>query len=95
MAEYAGYLPWRGLGPECDLPAGTPLPTADDTMDVLSASGFRVVGYAVPGPDGSTVPGERRLAFAWYDSRRHEALTGLVGSLGSELQVPRLQFAGR
>lgn len=78
-AEYAGYLVWRGLVPEADLPPGTPLPAAGNTFDVLYASGFALGAYAVPGPDGSTVPGRRRLAFAWCDARRHEALADFIG----------------
>lgn len=79
VAESAGYLVWRGLVLEADLPPGTPLPPARDTFTVLYASGFALGAYAVPGPDGSTRRGERRLAFAWCDARPHEALSGLVG----------------
>ena len=79
VAEYAGYLVWRGLVLERDLPPGTPLPAVGNTFEVLYAPDFVLGAYAVPGPEGSTAPGERRLAFAWCDARRHGTLSGIIG----------------
>ena len=65
--EYAGYIAWRGIAPERDLP--------DDLVDRLR-EGFvyyhgpdtHVLSYAVPGPEGSTKRGDRRINLVWYQN---------------------------
>ncbi|MEM6356000.1 MAG: FAD-dependent monooxygenase [Pseudomonadota bacterium] len=62
--SYAGYFAWRGLVPE---PA-MPLPS----KDLSGAFGFsnnresHILGYLVPGADGSIQPGERLYNWVWY-----------------------------
>jgi len=65
-AEYAGYVMWRGLVEESALARGTPLP--GNHLDLVSTDRWTLVGYAVPGADGSTARGRRRISFAWYDA---------------------------
>ena len=76
-ASYAGYILWRGLIEEGALPAGmmpeAPLETASQW-----AGRHRLVAYQVPGEDGGTAPGRRRVNWAWYDADR----TALLHSLG-------------
>lgn len=65
--EYAGYVAWRGIASERDLPA--------DLVDRLR-EGFvyyhgpdtHVLSYAVPGPEGSTERGDRRINLVWYQN---------------------------
>jgi 2-polyprenyl-6-methoxyphenol hydroxylase-like FAD-dependent oxidoreductase len=65
-ADYAGYVMWRGLVEESALPRGTPLP--GNQLDLVSTDRWTLVAYAVPGADGSTARGRRRISFAWYDA---------------------------
>ena len=65
--EYAGYLAWRGLLPQSDLP--------DDLAEYLGTTyviyhgdDFQILTYPVPGADGSTEPGERRVNLVWYQN---------------------------
>jgi 2-polyprenyl-6-methoxyphenol hydroxylase-like FAD-dependent oxidoreductase len=71
-ATYAGYMLWRGLCSERDLPPGTPRPSGYVTVHTTGE--YRLVAYAVPGADGSIVPGERDISWAWYDPNRRTFL---------------------
>ncbi|WP_342726934.1 FAD-dependent monooxygenase [Bradyrhizobium sp. B097] len=62
---YAGYVGWRGLVPERDLPGFA----ASDLLERFAY--FRmphshVIGFLVPGPNGETEPGDRRYNWVWY-----------------------------
>ena len=81
--EYAGYVAWRGVVSESDVPDRvreqfTGAFTFHEARDHL------VLGYPIPGPDGSVEPGERRLNWVWYDTlagdlSRERALTDDAG----------------
>jgi 2-polyprenyl-6-methoxyphenol hydroxylase-like FAD-dependent oxidoreductase len=71
-AAYAGYMLWRGLVPETDIPGG--LDGRGRNLEMYGAPGARLVVYGVPGADGRTDPGHRRVSFAWYDASRTELL---------------------
>lgn len=71
-ADYAGYMLWRGLVPEAEIPGG--LDGRGRNLEVHGASGAQLVVYGVPGADGRTDPGHRRVSFAWYDAGRTELL---------------------
>jgi 2-polyprenyl-6-methoxyphenol hydroxylase-like FAD-dependent oxidoreductase len=71
-ATYAGYLLWRGLVREADVPGG--LGGRGRNLEVHGAPGAQLVVYGVPGADGRTDAGHRRLSFAWYDASRTELL---------------------
>jgi 2-polyprenyl-6-methoxyphenol hydroxylase-like FAD-dependent oxidoreductase len=91
-STYAGYVAWRGLLPETDLPA--------DAATVLSERfafyhmhGSQILGYLVPGPGGETAPGQRRYNWVWYRQATEGAaldrwLTGSDGRL-REFSVAR------
>ncbi len=89
-AGYAGYMLWRGLVPEAEVPGG--LDGRGTNLEVHGAPGAQLVVYGVPGPDGRTDPGHRRVSYAWYDAsrtdllRRKGCLQGdtVVGSLSSD-----------
>lgn len=63
--RYAGYVAWRGLIPESDLP---PISRAALLGDFAFASNERshVLGYLVPGEHNDTRPGRRIYNWVWY-----------------------------
>lgn len=71
-AMYSGYMLWRGMCREEQMPSTTRWP--DGYVDVHSTQRYRLVAYAVPGPDGSLDPGHRQISWAWYDPGRRAFL---------------------
>jgi 2-polyprenyl-6-methoxyphenol hydroxylase-like FAD-dependent oxidoreductase len=65
-APYGGFVIWRGLVDEAWLPAGEQF--EGGILPYLDTA--RIVMYFVPGPNGETHPGARRITFAWYDGSR-------------------------
>jgi 2-polyprenyl-6-methoxyphenol hydroxylase-like FAD-dependent oxidoreductase len=90
VPEYAGYVAWRGVTPEGSVP-----PDAherfEDTFTFYEGSDDLVLAYLIPGPDGSTDVGKRRLNWVWYDSiertDRRRLMTDLDGRT-HEFSVP-------
>lgn len=74
-AVYAGFLLWRAMVDETDLPAGTAPPPAHEPSREYYSGPYRLVTYPVPGPDGSARRGRRRLNMVWYDPARTDMLT--------------------
>lgn len=76
-ADFAGYLLWVGIAREHDLDLHGSWPAG---LDIQSSGDHVLLGYPLPGPDGSLRPGMRRLGWAWYDAGRTELLasTGAV-----------------
>ncbi len=85
-ALYAGYLLWRGLILESDLPPGTNWPQNDEGTMLVTKNGHRLVGYPVAGPDGSLERGKRLLSFTWYD-KGHDLLLQEARCLSPTRQV--------
>jgi len=71
-ATYAGYMLWRGLVSEAEVPAG--LGRHGSNLEIHAAPGAQLVIYCVPGPDGRTDRGHRRVSYAWYDGSRTDML---------------------
>ncbi|MFI5756412.1 FAD-dependent monooxygenase [Streptomyces sp. NPDC051569] len=84
--QYAGYLLWRGLIDERDLPAGTR--PADGGLSWHDRGDRMMLGYAVPGDDGSARRGQRAISFACYDPGRRDLLRA-AGSLDGHGTVRR------
>jgi 2-polyprenyl-6-methoxyphenol hydroxylase-like FAD-dependent oxidoreductase len=62
--RYAGYVAWRGLIPEKDLPSA-----AHELIGhfaFANSRGSHMLGYLVPGEHQSTKKGERYYNFVWY-----------------------------
>lgn len=64
---YAGYIALRGTVSEQQL--------SDDVLELFSDSftsyernGSSVLAYEIPGADGETAPGQRRLNWVWYEN---------------------------
>jgi 2-polyprenyl-6-methoxyphenol hydroxylase-like FAD-dependent oxidoreductase len=84
LGVYAGYLIWRCLVPESEL---STLRSASGSVDlqVHVSAPYQIVGYAVPGEDGATTQGKRRLSMAWYDPTRTEVLNAAGCLRGTEV----------
>lgn len=63
--SYAGYVAWRGMVPESELPDELPNRLGDAITYYVYANSHILV-YPIPGVDGSTEPGERLVNFVWY-----------------------------
>ncbi|WP_237309467.1 FAD-dependent monooxygenase [Streptomyces sp. AMCC400023] len=76
-ATFAGYLIWLGLTDESALISSRRLPR---DVDILTGGEDYLLGYPLPGPDGSVVLGSRQVGWAWYDASRNDLLreTGAV-----------------
>jgi 2-polyprenyl-6-methoxyphenol hydroxylase-like FAD-dependent oxidoreductase len=73
-AMFAGYMLWRGLVEEAELPVQAPRPSRVPSVSVEWKGAYRLVAYYVPGADGSIEPGRRRISFAWYDPFQDDML---------------------
>lgn len=88
--RFAGYVAWRGLIPEGDLPPGASILL--DRFAFYVTRGIHVLGYLVPGPKGEMEPGSRRYNWVWY---RPVSMAGLpdvfTGKSGKvyEYSLPR------
>jgi len=73
-AIYAGFLLWRAMVAEAELPPSIPWLRPDEPSREYYSGPYRLVTYPVPGADGSSTPGKRRLNLVWYDPARSELL---------------------
>jgi len=90
-AEYAGYIAWRGLENERDLPADLVLQLAD-RFTLFHTNGMQMLCYLVPGSDGGTAEGQRRVNWVWYVNTSEQSLPALLtGQSGRTYQsfVPK------
>jgi 2-polyprenyl-6-methoxyphenol hydroxylase-like FAD-dependent oxidoreductase len=74
-ATFAGYVIWIGIADESAITARR----WPQDVAFLGDSDNTLLGYPLPGANGSHAPGSRRLGWAWYDSSRN----GLLRSTGS------------
>lgn len=63
--HYTGYVAWRGLLPEAEVPA-IAASSLFDRFAFYFSSNSQALGYLVPGPDGEIAPGRRRYNWVWY-----------------------------
>lgn len=66
--SFVGYVTWRGLVPETEMPE-VARRQLFERFSFYDGPGVHVLGYLVPGADGSTEVGRRRYNWVWY--RRH------------------------
>ena len=63
--RYAGYVAWRGMVPEAELPAEIAAGLNDAiTYHVFANS--HILVYPIPNAEGSVAPGDRLINFVWY-----------------------------
>ncbi|GAQ87324.1 hypothetical protein KFL_003450100 [Klebsormidium nitens] len=63
--RYAGYVAWRGVVPERELPANVAA-TLMGRFTFFHGPGTQILSYLIPGPGGSLAPGERDMNWVWY-----------------------------
>jgi 2,6-dihydroxypyridine 3-monooxygenase len=68
--QYAGYVAWRGMVKESDLPAGTARALGDAITYYVYANSHILI-YPIPAVDGSVHVGERLINFVWYRNYLH------------------------
>ncbi|KAA9396062.1 FAD-dependent monooxygenase [Haloarcula sp. CBA1130] len=66
-ATFADYVAWRGVVPEADL-SDTVIDAFDGRFTFYQGERMLILAYFIPGGDGSTAPGDRRLNWVWYDT---------------------------
>ena len=65
VPTYAGYVSWHGTIDEADVPRDLTRQFAD-ALTVSRGERDLLAGMVLPGEDGSTEPGDRRLHWVWY-----------------------------
>lgn len=63
--EYSGYVVWRALASEADLPPDLRTHVFE-RFGFYLPSGQQAVGYPIAGPGNDLRPGHRRYNFVWY-----------------------------
>ncbi|AKU98728.1 Salicylate hydroxylase [Labilithrix luteola] len=76
LPVYAGYVAWRGLVDEHELPAAA-LRVLRDRFTFQQGKAHLFLTYLVPGRDGSVEPGRRRVNWVWYRRLAPERLPTL------------------
>ncbi|QPH55097.1 FAD-dependent monooxygenase [Pontivivens ytuae] len=85
-AQYAGYVAWRGLEEESALPRQLVAALAD-RFTFYNSPGLQMLCYLVPGADGATRPGARRVNWVCYVNTPEEALVHLMmGRSGTQFR---------
>ncbi|MGQ3330133.1 FAD binding domain-containing protein [Halorubrum sp. FL23] len=64
---FASYVAWRGVVDEADLSAAC-VEAFDGTFTFYQGTDQLILAYFIPGADGETAPGSRRLNWVWYDT---------------------------
>ncbi len=62
---YSGYVAWRGIVPEGELPESI-TERLTDAITYMVFANSHILVYPIPGADGSVKPGDRLLNFVWY-----------------------------
>lgn len=95
--EYAGYIAWRGLVAENDMPALARQQLHGD-FAFASNAGSHILGYLVPGANNDLRPGHRFYNWVWYrvvdDVQREAIMTGIDG-VARSYSVPEGLLAAR
>ncbi|WP_299682328.1 FAD-dependent monooxygenase [uncultured Roseobacter sp.] len=82
-ARYTGYVAWRGLEDEAALPPVLVNALAGRFTSFMHP-GMQMLCYLVPGADGATEPGQRRVNWVWYVNTPEVALDRyLTGASGT------------
>lgn len=76
--RYAGYVAWRGMVPESELPDSV-VEALDDAITYYFHANSQILVYPIPGADGSIERGRRLINYVWYRNYKEgDDLTGLL-----------------
>src|SRR6202140_3485394 len=75
--EYAGYVAWRGVVPESEVP-GDVLTVFEDNFTFFRMAESHILCYLIPSETGDTRVGQRRLNWGWYWNRTEAELDLLL-----------------
>lgn len=82
--EYAGYVAWRGLVEEEEVPDAVARRFAD-RFTFFHMPDSHILCYLIPGPDGELAEGKRRLNWVWYvNTPEGEELDSVLTDMGGE-----------
>lgn len=65
VAQYSGYVAWRGVIVETELPLES-RSALDDAVTFYAFANSYIIVYPIPGRDGSVAEGERLINIVWY-----------------------------
>jgi 2-polyprenyl-6-methoxyphenol hydroxylase-like FAD-dependent oxidoreductase len=77
QADYAGYVAWRGLVDEVDLPDDAAAVLAD-RFAFFDYPNSHILDYLVPGEHDAVEPGRRRYNWVWYRNADEAHLAELL-----------------
>lgn len=75
--RYSGYVVWRALAHEADLPDWVRA-RVFDPFGFFLPSGTQIIGYPIAGPGNDLRPGHRRYNFVWYSHVAAEDLADML-----------------
>jgi len=76
--RYAGYVAWRGMVPESELPDSV-VEALDDAITYYLHANSQILVYPIPGVDGSIERGRRLINYVWYRNYKEgDDLAGLL-----------------
>ncbi len=75
--SYAGYVAWRGLVDEADMPAEAAAVLAD-RFAFFDYPNSHILDYLVPGEHDAVEPGKRRYNWVWYRNAQPARLAQLL-----------------
>lgn len=75
--QYAGYVVWRALAHEADLPQDV-LDHIFPTFAFYAPSGTQIIGYPIAGAGNDLRPGHRRYNFVWYSQASDQVLDAML-----------------
>ncbi|SLN76788.1 FAD binding domain-containing protein [Roseisalinus antarcticus] len=65
LPSYSGYVVWRALAHEADLPMAV-REAVFPAFGFYAPAGTQIIGYPIAGPGNDLRPGQRRYNFVWY-----------------------------
>jgi 2-polyprenyl-6-methoxyphenol hydroxylase-like FAD-dependent oxidoreductase len=84
--SYAGYVAFRGLEAEADLPSDL-VELLSERFTFFGSPGMQMLCYLVPGPNGELDPGRRRVNWVWYLNTPAKGMQGLmIGDSGRRFE---------
>jgi 2-polyprenyl-6-methoxyphenol hydroxylase-like FAD-dependent oxidoreductase len=88
---YAGYVVWRGLADEADLPTSVRENVFENFGFFLPDGDGEVIGYPIAGANNDVRAGHRRYNFVWYrvvsEADLHDMLTDAAG-VTHDISIP-------